>query len=169
MDSSCVLPPVGEGESCDSRECAEGLDCDYSLDAPVCVRVQVNGEGGTCSDGSLCALGLVCSNASGLCEAPAQAGAPCAESDRTPSFSTCALGLYCLNGACVPEPAEGEPCGEGSPNLAASVEGEGYCPFKLECLGGVCRAQTFATLPCAGDSECLSGSCVDGACAAVCF
>lgn len=82
------------GEACDDiTGCTMGV-CDFSGTPPICAPLRT--VGGTCSDASECATGLLCS-IEGACRAPATSGAPCMSTG-------CATGLACVSDFCRPAP-----------------------------------------------------------------
>ena len=104
----------------------------------------------------------------GTCQQPAQLDEECVVSYSTPSFSTCALDLYCegiepetsSTGLCRTEPQAGEACGTG---FAIHSEGGDYCPLPMVCLDGLCTARSFIGQSCTSDEQCESGLC-EGTC-----
>jgi len=118
LTSRVLLGTLEEGQPCeDEQECLEELTCDlYRL---VCVdRVR---EGGVCRDEWECDPGLVCLR--GRCNAPADAGEPCA------GIQECLVGLWCDRNMCTPLLTEGRTC---DPDVMSC---EGWCsPDTLSCM-----------------------------------
>jgi hypothetical protein len=142
------------------------------------------GPGGSCTETSVCAEGLLC--VEGTCTGPGgdPAGGGTGGEPPTPvgiggscaPASPCDEGLSCLSGTCVgpighhctasPECSSGScvygTCGPGG---AAAP-----CSAGAECLSGVCGGGACAvgtpSAPCAASSDCTTGICTEGKCGA---
>ncbi len=167
--TATTAPAVGEGAPCSFQTpvgdtvslvpCAEGLVCDQTR---TCRRVVAADE--RCARGDTCAAGTVCFESPGdgagvgRCgtrPGVSTAGAPCSYG----AFQ-CAphLRLACVSGRCV-DTGPGASCSAASP---ARCLGGAYCARATQ----TCVARGPAGSPCTSASECLSGRCDAGACAA---
>lgn len=146
------------------RHCAAGHYCDYDFgsDASSCVAYAKLGE--ACgSDGSRCALGLICAGTSDgkTCQAVTVAtsvGASCNETDPAQPFVGCNVfnRLTCDGGTCT---ALGNG-GLGS-RCAAGIDLEGICDYGTYCdeASAVCAAPKADGASCDTGAECASGVC----------
>ncbi len=170
-ERTCEPARTEEGECFDKEECAEGLVCERN--AGRCVSPRVEGE--TCFEASDCGEGLYCwfeftpeDLQTGVCREDRKVGVgqdePC-----NPLVDRCRLGLFCRAGdniglgQCEVLPDVGEACADFTRNLNEECR-TGSCVF----VDGapVCIEKGDAGAPCGSGEECLSTSCVDGACAA---
>lgn len=127
---SCVNPCggddpgvyAGEGESCQSRPCGAGLQCNFQSDR--CERIPAVGELcplGQCEGEAFCeVVDPVDPLSERQCFAPAPLGEMCRGHDQ------CESG-YCPNGFCSLRPGEGESC--------ASTQ---VCEAGLDCVDETC-------------------------------
>lgn len=176
LDGVCALA-LDEGDSCSpsAPACARGLDCiatDGSGQA-TCHKPRdpnTGKVGDECSDfsdgdGVRCGPNLACvpddDFAAMRCRERVAPGQPC----RAGKPNACTDDHYCTgsfddsdgNGVCVPLPKAGEAC-----NALADLE----CAFGLVCFeDGHCRQLQRLGDGCAGDDECASDNCQNGACA----
>jgi len=156
------------GEACDDiTGCTMGV-CDFSGTPPTCAPLRT--VGGTCSDASECATGLLCS-IEGACRVPATSGAPCMSTG-------CATGLACVSDSCRPAPTAGQPCsdvgtcaaglgclvGSGAPVCGAPraigdacLGGTLECGTNGSCEGSLCVLRRATGGSCFGDDQCVAG------------
>jgi hypothetical protein len=106
------------------------------------------GADGGCELNSDCAAGLVC--VSGTCGAPLDVGLRCRSDDY------CRKGLTCATEKCLEAKCPGDDCSD--PNAA--------CVLSV-CKSGACQLRARAGASCTDGADCTSGTCTDGACAAV--
>jgi hypothetical protein len=175
QDETCALP-AAEGEACEggNPECAEGYLCaGADGETPGTCRsfgdFELVGDGESClpDEGVLCQAGLSCVldqlvPPTMTCVAESASGGAC----RAGTPDPCPDGQLCtadplggeIDGTCVPEPGDGEPCVGG-------VLGT-RCAAGLRCDGDdICRSLERLGEPCASSGQCYSGLCEGGACA----
>ncbi|MEM9462304.1 MAG: hypothetical protein AAGF11_49585 [Myxococcota bacterium] len=113
---------AGEGESCELRPCAQGLQCNFQIDR--CERIPAVGEQcplGQCEGEAFCeVLDPVDPMSERQCFAPGPLGQMCRGHDQ------CQSG-YCPNGFCSVRPGEGESCA-----------GTQICEAGLDCVDETC-------------------------------
>lgn len=128
------------GDDCDREQydgCEDSLHCAWNGKC-----VSRGGEGDPCTaltTGS-CDLGLFCDRTDHTCEPPSGEDGPCLPGE----FESCEEGLYC---AC-----DGQECSDFDPGV--------------QDPGEVCEAMKPNGQACGSSTQCTSGSCVDGKCAA---
>lgn len=175
QDTVCAAP-AGAGEACEggNPDCAEGSLCVGSDgETPGTCQslgdMELVGEGEPClpDDGVLCQAGLSCVleqlvPATMTCVAESPSGGAC----RAGSPDPCPAGELCtadplggvLEGDCVPEPGDGDPCVGG-------VLGT-RCAAGLRCdEDEICRSLERLGGACASSGQCYSGLCEGGVCA----
>lgn len=129
------------GRSFTASTCGDDLRCRAGKCATPTEPV-VLGDGTVCRDRApeaVCADGLFCDAQSGVCTAPAQAGATCAQSDACEDDAWCDLG----GGTCVVRVDVGDSCASSPwdphPCLRASDGASSYC-VDGRCLAPVAHA-----------------------------
>jgi hypothetical protein len=164
-------PLPAEGQSCNGY-CRGGLVCDQEDGKyGVCVRRPTVALGKPCRWGvELCADGSTCAEGAGAdggeaCVARAASGGPClrAVPDMCPVGEFCDPGVYSADeptppGVCKAMVGEGEAC---NPDYTAID-----CAGIATCYTGVCFHLRDNGEPCTVRDDCITGRCVDGACAA---
>lgn len=176
-----------EGEPCqaDAEEdglvsnCAQGLYCLDGRCAAPCAALSGRREGETCANEMSgpyddCATGLLCSWASGKCEAAPGLGDACVDGE-------CAEGLYCYwdSNVCVSAAGLGQPCldvpcaegltcawetnrcvqppGEGQPCFDSPCADDLFCDYSSGngiCRGYAAEGEDCWNLPCEEELWC---------------
>lgn len=165
------------------------VDCgahDFDLDGP-CAAVWrgLVPAGGTCGPGIgtfICAEGTACrlsvETLCGTCDPVVPVGAPCGEGAR------CAPSAACRGDTCVARPTAGQPCAADGPPCAVGSScrdgvcairpwaapgaacGQGArCQYKSECVDGTCVEGALLGAPCGPAQPCATGWCDGGTCA----
>ena len=165
----------GIGESCDTasgRLCSDGLAChenrcvQYVGEDESCSEHQICVEGYFCYEGKClnskleCSSGVVCDDdevcVADVCRDTVPSGGACHES------VPCEAGTSCVDGTCVPDVGEGEPC---DPESVAVCKAPYFCnDFIYVCqsyaeLGASCD-QLFSV--CDPSLNCIDSTCVYG-------
>lgn len=151
-------PLAAEGQSCADKDCALGLYCGGTAEAPVCVKEK--DEGAACELPYECKLPFTC--AGGKCAKPAGEGAACT------STNDCDIKLGCSEGKCKKLVFVGaaQTCDD------ARLCEAGACIRNGTAAVGTCAAAvadgtacTAAATVCGDFASCLSGKCTifDGA------
>ena len=168
---------VGEGAACGSldgvdNQCSEGLQCDYSVDEPICVPRQTVAVGDTCSSARRCPEGSTCqardeNEEEAICKAFSPMGGPC------DNYLSCEPALYCdiaeQPGTCRARIALGQPCTQTETPRSVTVS---QCAYGSFCIEGTCRTIKFVGESCELDQECRGRAeeytCANSICAPVC-
>jgi hypothetical protein len=193
--SRTCVSPAADGDACrgdTDKECGLTSVCAGAdgTTSGTCRNVEdafSRGEGEECDPavGSFCTPDFVCAAVAIedgrpvlQCELPSEEPG---ESDEGISChlafpEACPDGQYCVvteielpaepmrvevNGKCQPLPGDGEPCGSPQPGQPPS-----RCRADAVCIEGTCRDVKRLGGECTEGSECYSGVCLEGACAA---
>lgn len=154
LDGACGSMWIGQSESgstcglgIESFVCAPGNDC--VLTPELCGTCQPRRSvGEDCDEDNRCAQSGQC--VGGVCVARALPGMPCGQAG-------CVLGARCVDDVCAgpQRSAVGESC--------ANLE---TCPYKSDCIDGLCVEANRLGQSCGDDQTCASNVCTDGVCVA---
>ena len=174
VDGQCVLDPgpAGNGESCEDRDCAYGLYCDWNLESPVCATRGSAGD--ACDDDDdECDYGMVC-DSTGHCKEATVVGAgescnpedglfcsladgqACVRDVMNEAFLTCEA-FRQLNDSCLDVDQQAHTSAFYTCDPFAGL----YCDIDTQNYTGVCQAKKAAGAMCDEDEECQSGWCDD--------
>jgi hypothetical protein len=186
--SQTCVAPAADGEACrgdTGKECDLTSICAGAKGATsgTCTSVDdafSRGEGEACDPmaGEFCTPDFVCAGIAIedklpvlQCEPPSD-GTSChiAVPEACPEEEFCVVAEFELppdatrvevNGECQPLPGDGEPCGTAQPKDPPS-----RCRADTVCVAGTCQRVKRLGGGCTEGSECYSGVCLEGACAA---